>query len=143
MQAKVIVRKIFAKPWAKGAIFGFIFGVLLAAVSAFELFHGTALQIVPQFLGALPAFIIINLLPDALELFVPVIYSIYWIVLGALIGWGISKGKLGKGGVVLFVLIVIFAHYKANIALQKEIGGALEALAEFLRMLGGPLPPTE
>lgn len=143
MQVKVTAMKIFAKPWAKGAIFGFIFGILLAAVSAFELFNGTALETVPQFLGALPAFIIINLLPEALELFIPVIYLSYWVALGGLIGWGISKGKTGKGGVVLLVLIVIFAHYKANIALQKEIGSALEALAEFLRMLGAPLPPAE
>jgi hypothetical protein len=143
MQAKVIAGGIFAKPWAKGAIFGFIFGVLLAAVSVFELFHGTALESVPQFLGALPAFIMLNLLPDGLETFVPVIYFIYWIGLGVLIGWGISKGKAGKGGVIILIVVLFFSHFKAHTTLQKEFGSALEAFAEFLRMLGQPFSPSE
>ena len=124
MQAGMIAMKIFGKPWVKGMICGFVFGVLLAIVSAWEVFNGTALESVPQFLGALPAFIILDLLPDVPELFAPLVYFTYWIAVGGLIGWGMSKGKFGKAGVIILIIVLLLSHFKAYLILQKEFSDA-------------------
>ena len=143
MKAKVIVAKMFAKPWAKGAIFGFIFGALIALISAFELFQGTILEKIPQVFGALPVYAALKLLPDVPEFFLIITFFTYWIALGALIGWAINRSKAANIAIAVLVLVLLFAHIKANIAMQREIEGAVSAFVEFIRVFGQMLPNAE
>ena len=135
--------KIFAKSWAIGVAAGLIFGALLAAVSLFDLAESTPFESILLFFGSLPVFITIKLLPDVPEFFLTIIFFIYWIVLGGLIGWGIRKGKAGILGVTLLIAVLFFAHFEAYITMQREIDDAVSAFVEFIRMLGGPFPRTQ
>ena len=89
--------KIFIKPWGKGAFCGFILAVVIMVVSIFDLSEGTPLQSAILFLGTLPIFIIMKLGSEieVFEFFIAFVLFGYWIILGAFIGWCLSKGKRG------------------------------------------------
>lgn len=137
MKIKETVTKILAKPWRKGALFGFVFGALIAIVSALEIFAGTFLAPLPKVITSLPIYIAMKCLPDVPWFFAIIFFFVYWIALGALIGWSVTKSKVVKIIVVILIIVLLFVHLKASQAMQREIKDAVRAFIELIGVFSG------
>ena len=134
MKIKETAIKIFAKPWGKGALFGFVFGALIAIVSAFEIFTGTFLEPLPKVLTSLPTYVAMKCLPDVPWFFAIIIFFSYWIALGALIGWSVTRSKVTLMAAIILIIVLLFVHVKANQAIQRDIENAVRAFIELFRV---------
>jgi len=77
----------------QGAIFGFIFSAVIFCVSFISIAGGKPFETVLQFFGILPVFLVEKVFSGMSDPVSIAVYFIYWILVGGLVGAGISRGK--------------------------------------------------
>lgn len=128
-----VSRAWLKNPWVRGAAGGLAVSAVVALLSITDVAEGTPLQRALQIFGTLPVYAAMKFLPDWPECVPIIVYFLYWVLLGALVGWGLSRGRAGKLIVFLGLVLLGVGHYLADAAMQKEIEGAVRALVEWLR----------
>jgi hypothetical protein len=116
------------KPWITGASIGFIIALLIFLAAILGLVEKTGLDGVVRFLGAVPVFLVTRVWDSAPEAIFTAVFLVYWAMVGAIIAWSVSKGIGGKVFAVIFVLILLYGHYKAHGVIVEEIEGAINAI---------------
>ncbi len=130
---------IFGKSWVWGAIGGFIVAGLIAVTSLSGIEGNTYLEGARNFLSALPLFVVMKLWPGAPEFLLALTLFVYWIGLGALVAWGVTKGRAGKLGVTVGLLLLAFAHFEAKLNIEHQLEGAGKAFGLFIREINRSL----
>jgi uncharacterized membrane protein YfhO len=112
-----------------GGGFGFIFSVVVALAVNFCGSKCEITQKVGLFIGSVPAYLAAKI--NSSDPFVTVVFIIYWILVGGVIGF-ISSLKTPKVKIImaLLVIILVIAHYVAMTELSKDISRAVQALGD-------------
>jgi hypothetical protein len=116
------------KPWITGATIGFIVALLIFLAAILGLVEKAGLDGVVQFLGSVPVFLVTRVWSGAPEAVFTAVFLMYWAIVGAVMAWIGSKGIIGKIFLVVFILVLLFAHYKAHGVIVKEIEDAIDAI---------------
>jgi hypothetical protein len=119
--------------WAKGAVAGFVLAVVILIV-AFSGLTEQRLDEPPSVLSeivttlvATPLFALgpIKQAPEAIQV---ALLVLWWMGVGALMGWSAGKGSGGRILAGLFFVVLIAGHVQTKITIEREIEGALRAL---------------
>ena len=116
------------KPWITGATVGFLIALLIFLAAILGFIEKAGLDKMVQFLGSVPVFLVTRVWSGAPEAVFTAVFLIYWAVVGAVMAWIGSKGIIGKVFLVIFILGLLFAHYKAHGVIIEEIENAVNAI---------------
>lgn len=125
------------RPWGRGAVIGLMVAavVLVAPSTGFE--DESRLKSALQFLAAIPPFLYGPLL-QAPQLLLWALFAAWWGGVGALVGWGLTRGVRGRAGAALFLAVLAAAHLWTLASIERGLTGAAAAMARILGALFAP-----
>jgi hypothetical protein len=111
----------------KGGIGGLAISLVTVALAQYGLFEKYQMEMVPNFVAAVPAYI--ASLVTVTGFMMPVLYFSYWIFVGMAVGWLLGRKIIGKLLALLVVVGVSYGHYLAYLRLGDQVEAAFKAFA--------------
>lgn len=119
----------------KGAVAGALIAAIIIALVVLELQETLGLEEITRFLAATPLFAF-DALRHASQFVQGAVLVLWWIAIGAALGWALGQRKLGG---ILFALVLAIAivagHVGTKNSIEREIESAVKSFGEGLQKM--------
>ena len=122
---------MLTEAWAKGALAGLAVAVAVLLAGFSGLAEVSGLGEVAALLAAAPVFAIGPLMSAPVAVQVALLV-VWWVLVGAVAGWGIGRGRAGKAFAALFLVLLASGHYQTKLAIEEGLGAAAAAFGRII-----------